>query len=289
MKSILDIGVLFVVALMTMTVGMELVVRQFRILARPTACIALTLVGQIVVLPTLGLGLAHALALPSHSSAGIMLIAACPIGDIANFYVLLSRGNLALSAALNTVSIVFSAATMAIVFETYRYFLGTNFGFTVPGPMLFLRLTLILVLPLLAGMVLRFVRPNFISLHRTVLHRIVIAGIVCLLATVLVSQRQHVAAEWQQTAAVAAIFMVLAMATGLALARLLRLSEGDGITVGVGYAVRNVAMATAVAITLFDQIEYAVFPAVYFLTEVPLLFGIVCLYRKWRTLAAQST
>ena len=42
---------------------------------------------------------AHAfiMALPPHMSAGILLVAACPVGDIANFYNLLARANVALS------------------------------------------------------------------------------------------------------------------------------------------------------------------------------------------------
>ncbi len=54
-------------------------------------------------------------------------------------------------------------------------------------------------------------------------------------------------------------------------------------TVGVLFAVRNVALASAVAITLLNRIEYAVFAVVYFLTEVPLLLGVVAVFRCRRT------
>ena len=47
------------------------------------------------------------------------------------------------------------------------------------------------------------------------------------------------------------------------------------------FAARNVGLATAIAITLLGRLEYAVFAAVYFLTEVPLLFGAIALYRHW--------
>jgi len=49
-----------------------------------------------------------------------------------------------------------------------------------------------------------------------------------------------------------------------------------------------VAMATAIAVTLLGRLEYAVFAAVYFLAEVPLLLGAVAVYRKWRKPAALS-
>jgi hypothetical protein len=75
---------------------------------------------------------------------------------------------------------------------------------------------------------------------------------------VMVTQRAQLAAEWQQTAVVAAVFMGLALLAGLAFGRLLRLSKEDSVTVGIGFAVRNVGLASAIAITLLNRIEYAV-------------------------------
>jgi predicted Na+-dependent transporter len=43
------------------------------------------------------LALARIIALPPHLSAVIPLLTACPVGDIANFYALLARANVALS------------------------------------------------------------------------------------------------------------------------------------------------------------------------------------------------
>ena len=54
------------------------------------------------------------------------------------------------------------------------------------------------------------------------------------------------------------------------------------MTLGIRFAVRNVALASAVAITLLNRIEYAVFGVVYFLTEVPPLVGVVAAYRCCR-------
>jgi len=159
----------------------------------------------------------------------------------------------------------------------------------VPTPTLLLRLTLMLALPLLAGMALRHVRPGFVERHGNTARHVVLAGIACLLAYIMVTQHERLAAEWQQTAAAAAVFIALALLAGLAFGRLLRLSKGDGVTVGIGFAVRNVALAMAIAVTILNRIEYAVFAVVYFLSEVPLLLGAVAVYRTWRTQAVQRT
>jgi ACR3 family arsenite efflux pump ArsB len=45
----------------------------------------------------------------------------------------------------------------------------------------------------------------------------------------------------------------------------------------------------AIAVTILNRIEYAVFAVVYFLTEVPLLLGAVAVYRMRRTQGVQRT
>ena len=86
MKAILDLGVLSVLVLMMGAVGMELEGRHFRAVARRKWTLLLALAAQAVVLPALGFLLTRAMALPPHISAGILLLAACPVGDIANVY-----------------------------------------------------------------------------------------------------------------------------------------------------------------------------------------------------------
>ena len=279
MKTILDSGVVVVIVLMMGAVGMELEGRHLRAVLRRKGLLLLTLATQAVILPALGVGLTRAVALPPELTAGILLLAACPVGDIANVYTLLARANVALSVTVNALSILLAAGTMALVFEVYDHLLGAPFVFAVPTPTLLGRLLLMLVLPVLAGSSVRRFAPGFAETHTKTVHRASLASIACLAMYVMVSQRERLAAEWQQTALVAAVFMGFALVAGLAFGRLLRLSDEDSITVGIGFAVRNVALALAIAITLLNRIEYAVFGVVYFLTEVPLLLGVVAVAR----------
>jgi BASS family bile acid:Na+ symporter len=288
MKAILDIGVVCVTVLMMGAVGMELEARHLRDVARRKGTLFLILVAQAVVLPALGFGLTLAMALPPDLAAGILLLAACPVGDIANVYALLARANVALSVTVNGLSILLSVATMAVAFEVYDQLLGEHFVFAIPTPALIVRLTLMLVLPVLAGSSLRRLTPSIVRNHAKSVHRASLAGIACLLVYVMVTQRARVAAEWQQTAVAGAVFMAVALLAGKVFGRLLGLPPEDGITVSILFAVRNVALASAIAITLLNRIEYAVFAVVYFLAEVPLLLGVVAWYRAWRAPAAQQ-
>jgi ACR3 family arsenite efflux pump ArsB len=54
----------------------------------------------------------------------------------------------------------------------------------------------------------------------------------------------------------------------------------DRITVAIEFATRNVAVATTLAVTWLGRVDLAAFATAYFLTEVPLMVGVVVLFRS---------
>ncbi len=286
--TVLNLGVPFVMVLMMMTVGIELKLGDFREVIHRKRMLLGPLLLPALLLPLLASVLGRALALPPHLTAGLLLLAACPIGDIANVYTLLARGNLALSVTLNTLSCLFSVLTMAVAFYLYGHLLDQHFAFALPSTALILRLTLMVALPVLAGIGLRHWAPAWVAAQRGALRNFCIVGIAFLVVYVLVNRWSQVVADWQLTALAGMTFMVAALVIGLAMAWLLRLNASDGITVGIVFATRNVSLATAVAVTILQRIEFAEVAVVYFLVEVPLLMGVVAVYRRWRTKMSQQ-
>ena len=131
MKTVLDIGVLLVTLLLMVTVGMELEAGDFRRVTQRKGTLLCTLLLPAGLLPALGFGLTRLMRLPAHLGAGVLLLAACPVGDIANFYTLLAGGNLALCVSVNTLSCLLSVATMAVAFELYDHLLGQHYVFAL--------------------------------------------------------------------------------------------------------------------------------------------------------------
>jgi len=278
-KTLLDISVSLVNVLTMAAVGMGLEGRHLRDATRQKGLLLLAVVLQALGLPLVGWALTRGMGLPPHIIAGILLLAACPVGNIANFYTLLARANVPLSVTVSSLSILVSGGTMAAAFEVYDHLLGERFTFAVPTLQLNAMALLVLVLPVIGGMAIRRIAPEFVERRAQAVHRAALVGVAFLIVYVLAAQGEQVAAEWRQAAVASAAFMALALAGGLALGRMLRLSTADGLTLGIGFAVRNVALALAIAVTLLNRLEYSVFAAVYFLTEVPLLLGVVAIYR----------
>lgn len=201
------------------------------------------------------------------------------MGDIANLYTLLGRGNLALSVSMNSVTCLLSILTMALGFPVYEYLIGERFMFAVPTPALVGRLLLMVVLPVLAGVILRRVAPVWSARRAVIFKNASLVGVAFLVVYVVVTQHKLLSAEWGLTAIAGGAFMVLALLAGTVIGRLFSLPAADILTCGVLFSVRHVGLAMAIAVTLLHRLEYAVFAVVYFLTEVPLLLAFVAAAR----------
>lgn len=281
MKTTLDISILVLTIAMMAVVGTGLEGRHFGELARRRRVVPLALIGQIVLLPLIGWCVVRCMALPPHVGAGILLIAACPVGDIANFYTALARANTALSVVVNILSCFLAALTMAAVFALYVRLAGEGFAFAVPPLGLLGRLLLITAAPLAAGALLRREAPRFVARVGPIVQNACLLGIGGVVVLILVVQGNLVASDWRPAAAASLALMAAAMAAGWGLSSVMGLPATDRMSFAILFPVRNVGLAMAVAITLLGRVEYAAFAVVYFLTEVPLLLGVVAL-RRWR-------
>ncbi len=277
----MDIGVLSVTVLAMLLVGMEMEVSQFRSVSRFRGHLLALVAAQAVVLPAIALAIARLLALQPEVSAGLLVLAACPVGNMANFYVLLARANVPLSVVLNTLSCLLSFATMSAVFKVYSRILGAPFVFPLPGLKLFLWPMLLVAVPVTVGIWLRRTRPGFVGKHLKLMANLCLAGLGIIIVYVLVSQRQVLAMEWRPTAVSAALFMLLAGLAGLSLGAALGFAPAERFTITAAFAVRHVGLAMAIAVTLLNRLEYAAFASVYFITQVLSLLALVASYRRW--------
>jgi BASS family bile acid:Na+ symporter len=282
MKSFLDVGVLSLTVFAMLSVGLELEIHRFRQLTKHIVALAMALLVQIILIPTVGLLVSYGLDLSPTLRSGILLVAACPVGDIANFFTLIGRGNLAVSVAYNAISCLISPLSMTIVFAGYSRILGTPFAFAAPGWRLVLPFFFLITVPIVAGVGLRFTRTPKIDRISRSLRFSCLVGVFALCAYVIVSRFSQLKADWKFAASASALLALAAIIIGWTVSRVLRMERADSLALLISFAVRNVGLATAIAITIMSRTEYAVFSTVYFLSEVVFVLGAVVAFRTVR-------
>jgi bile acid:Na+ symporter, BASS family len=285
LKPVLDVSLPALVFFSMLVVGMDLTIQDFRPLARQPGTFAVCLVAQFVVLPCTGWLLVRCLNLQPATARGLLLVAACPSGAMANLYTHLGRGNVALSVSLTAASCMSAVIVMPLALTALRNELGEFAGLSLPLPVLAGQLCLLLVMPVLVGMGFRWRLPEVARLYGPALVRCSVAALAALLAFVVIQESGHFAGEFGDILGAASLLTVLAFGAGWTIAASCGAVAADRYAVGMAFVVRNVGIATAVAVTVFGRLEFAVFATAYFLAQVPILLSVALVSRRVGALA----
>ena len=282
LKQVVDVAVPGIAFLLLLAVGLNLAPADFARVRRAPAVVAAGLLAPVAVLPAIALALVWWLQPDPFVQAGLLLIAASPIGGISNTYSYLAGASTALSVTLTGLSSAIAVVTIPLVTRGFARVLHEPLGAPAPVPLLALQVGLILALPVGLGMWVRHRRPAWASGHAAVMQRAAFVLLGALLALVLVSERALVRTMLSQLVLVAAVFVALSFAAGWLTGAALRASGSDRFTLASEFATRNVAVATAIAVTLLGRTEFAAFASVYFLTELPLMIAAALVWRRGR-------
>ncbi|WP_193215019.1 bile acid:sodium symporter family protein [Luteolibacter marinus] len=290
LSHLLDLGIALVTLALMAGVGLALDPRGLPRALRPPGPLAVQLAAVVLLPPLLGLSTVWLLDPPPAVAAGILLLAACPVGDIANVYTLLAGANPARSLVINILTAVAAPLTMTAIIAGYHACGRSETYLAVPPGPLFVRLMLLLALPVSAGLLLRRHRPAFAAKAGKAIHRFTGIGILLLVALVLLSPAFRID-HYLPAVITAATFLLLSLVPAALLA-VRTPDRDDGVAAALCLPVRNVGVAALIAISLLRRNELTAVVAVYFVIEVPLMWGVaraISSRRAGRNLAESSS
>lgn len=154
------------------------------VLTEPRAVIT-GAVSQFILLPAVTFALVY-LAAPYPSFAlGMILVAACPGGNISNFISSISRADIALSVSLTAIATVLSPVFTPLNFEFWSGLLPSVGSYLTRFELSFMEMlrtvVLLLVIPLLGGMLFKRKFPSLaarIHLPVRILSLLILAGFI---------------------------------------------------------------------------------------------------------------
>ncbi|MGE5360990.1 MAG: bile acid:sodium symporter family protein [Bacteroidales bacterium] len=259
MKPIVDIAVPLCTVLLLTAVGLDLTTADFGPVRRQPRILAIGLFTPALVLPLVALALVRTFAVPSAQAAGLLLVAVCPIGGISNTYSYLARATTALSVSLTGLSCLLAGITVPLLTRLFEAVLGWPLGFDAPLGVLMMQLVGMLGIPVGLGMAIRKRWPRFAGRHRGVIRRAAFGVLALLIVVVIWTQFNAFLGGLTSTVPLAATFITLSFAVGWVAATIGRASRRDRFTLAAEFATRNVAGATALAVTLLKRTDLAVF------------------------------
>ncbi|MHA6289569.1 bile acid:sodium symporter family protein [Maricaulis sp. CAU 1757] len=243
---------------MMFTVALSLRLADFRRVAAQPGRVVGGLSLQILGLPLLTLALIWLLQPPASLALGMIVVAACPGGNVSNLMTQFSRGNAAYSVSLTTVSSVSAALVTPVSILAFASLYPPTselVGQLDIGAAPFLIQTATLLgLPLVAGMALASWRPGLAARLRAVLAPLAMLGIAALVAIGMVQNWGLILAAGTLVAPLVLLHNSSAFALGYAGGWALRLDRARRRALTFEVGIQNAGLGLLILLNQFDGI-----------------------------------
>lgn len=261
-------------------IGMTLTIRDFRQVAVYPKGMIVGTVAQILVMPLIAFLLATLLAVPPAIAVGLVIIAACPGGTTSNLFVLLSRGNIALSIVLTVSASLITILTLPLFTNiALQHYMGTEEDIVLPVWKTIGMLVGIVLFPVAIGMVVRTRKPEVARKAESIVS--IFGGIVLavLIVALVYGVRDQIWELLKQAGPATILLNVAGIGLGLAAGRLAGLTQRESLAVAVELGVKNGTIALMVTLTLLESSAMSIPAAVYGVLMFPIGF-VLAMYGR---------
>ncbi len=243
-------------ALIMFGVALNVKVSHFKGLLSQKKAVITGLLSQFVLLPALTALLVIFIPMSKEMALGMILVAACPGGNVSNFYSMIARGNVALSVTLTAFS-----SLLAFIVTPLNFFLWVSLipslshevtTFSVDLPSLMLNMMLILLLPLVVGMEFAKKFPLWsvqIGKPLRILSMLILAGFI---GVALFNNWQAFALYIGNVFWVVLLHNTIALSSGFFLSWLLKNSDQVNRTIAIETGIQNSGLALLIIFTFFE-------------------------------------
>ena len=247
-------------ALIMFGVAMEIKIDNFRkIFIHPKSAL-LGIISQFLLLPSLTFALVVILSPPPSIAMGMILIAACPGGNISNFISSLAKANIELSVGLTAFATLtatfFTPVNFALWGGLYVRYYQKAGHLNIPVHIDFLEMArtvfILLGIPLLAGMWFAHKYPGFASRN---MKRIRITSIVLYLSFIagaLLANLEHFTGVILPVGLIVLVLNIQTLSTGYIVGFVAGVPVADRRTLSIETGIQNSGLALILIFNIFS-------------------------------------
>jgi BASS family bile acid:Na+ symporter len=237
-------------------VSLNLTIDDFRRVFKNPKSPLLGMLSQFIVLPALTFGLVMIIKPAPSIAMGMMLVAACPGGNISNFVSHLAGANTALSVSLTAISTVaaivmtpFNLRFWASLYEPTNLLLTE---ISIDHMEVFKAITLLLGIPLVVGMVFRAMKPALAQRISKKLKPISILIFISFVLLAFAKNYQIFIDYFQYIIFIVFLHNATALLSGYLIGRLTNLPLPDQKTLAIETGIQNSGLGLLLIFTFFN-------------------------------------
>lgn len=265
-NPLIEIGLPVSLMIIMAGMGLSLRVADFaRVFAYPQAMLVGSL-GQVVILPALAFGLIAVMQLPPMLAVGLIVIAACPGGTTSNVFTFLARGTLALSITLTVIASIVTVFTIPLFVNYALQTLTTvdlDEPLTLPVLKTITTLSVVVVLPVIVGMIVRARAPSFAARAERATGLFGVFVLAVLIVLIVAQTRDQIGNLLALAGPAAIALNIVGVGLGFATMLLPGISHRDAMTIAIELGIKNGTLGLLVTLSLLGSEEMAIPSAVY--------------------------
>ena len=256
--------------------GLTLNLQDFRIVFSRPKDVVVGCLSQFTVMPLLAWGLSRLFGLDEALALGVVLVGCCPGGTASNVITYLAKGDLALSVGMTGVSTLLAPFLTPLLTWALA---GKSVNVDVAS--MFLSILWVVILPIVAGLLVKWLWPKFTERATDYLPAFSSVAIAFIVAIIIAANADKLLAGGLVIVLVVMLHNVCGLGLGYLIGRLLRLSEPKKRAISIEVGMQNSGLASSLATIHFAAYPLATIPGAIFSVWHNLSGAAVAyLYRK---------
>ncbi|WP_291794373.1 bile acid:sodium symporter family protein [Brevibacterium sp.] len=233
-----------------LTMGLTLRPVDFGLVIKRPVPVLLGVVAQYVIMPLVALGIVTLLDLPPLIAAGVILVGCAPGGTASNVVSYLARGDVALSVTMTSISTLLAPLLTPLL----TLWLAGQY-MPLDGGSMALTIVNVVLLPVLAGIVIRMLLPRITEALLPVLPWLSVLAISVIVAIVVSGSAETIVSAGLLVLVAVILHNVAGMALGYGAAALFRLPVPSRRTTAIEVGMQNSGLAAGLAAQYMDPLS----------------------------------
>ena len=222
---------------------------------------------QLILLPIIAFALIKIFHTPIELALGVMIIAAAPGGVTSNVLTKFANGDVALSVSLTAIiSLISIISVPFIIFQSAELL---NISLAVKGISMMtisLKMFFVVTAPIIIGMIIRKLVPNFIIKSALLIQRVSIALFVLVFVSIYIEEWDNIASFIIRAGSITLTLNIIMMIVGYYVAKFFVSGIKQRRCISLECGLQNGTLAVFVATQIFDDMVYMVPTAAYALS-----------------------
>lgn len=251
------------------SMGASLTLANFKTVIQTPGTVLTGLASQMLLLPALAFVVLYPFNLPPEIFAGFIILALSPGGTTSNMFSYLAGGNLALSISLTAIVSILTPFTIPLIAGWILVSqLDAETAIKLPFLLTVVKLSVVTLVPVALGMLLRHFKAAFCNRHEFWMTRIPLIMLLLVIAGIIHQNWSKMPYFIDQTGIPALLLATTAIAVGYFFARSMKQNKSDSRTIAIETSIQNGGTAILVTGTILQN------PA---MTIAPVMYGILML------------